>query len=94
LLKLLYWRVAFVREEVGAMAKKSLAGKKVTIKIPRPLYDKIGRVIEGAGYNSVTDFVVYVMRDLMSSHADAEKGTFSPEEMDKVKERLKNLGYL
>ena len=76
------------------MAKKSLAGDKVTIKIPRPLYDKITRVIEGVGYNSVTDFVVYVMRDLMSSHGELEKGTYTAEELAKVKERLKNLGYL
>jgi len=51
------------------MAKRRTASAgKVTLKIPRPLYDKIGRAIAGAGYNSVTDFVVYVMRDLVASH--------------------------
>jgi len=76
------------------MSKRSLSGEKVTLKIPRPLYNKIGRIIEGTGYNSVTDFVVYVMRDLMSMYGDMEKGTFSAGEIDKIKERLKNLGYL
>ena len=66
---------------------------KVTIKIPRPLYAKIGQVIEGAGYNSVTDFVVYVLRDLVASrelpgqHAEQE-------DMERVKQRLRVLGYL
>jgi Arc/MetJ-type ribon-helix-helix transcriptional regulator len=76
------------------MTKRSLATDKVTLKIPRPLYDKISRVIDGTGYNSVTDFVVYVMRDLMSGHSDAEKGTYTQEEMATIKDRLKNLGYL
>ena len=71
---------------------------KVTIKIPRPLYNKISDVIEDAGYNSVTDFVVYVLRDLVVSHELAGKKTgnktSAAEEMEKIKLRLKALGYL
>lgn len=67
---------------------------KVTIKIPRPLYDKIAIVIEGAGYNSVTDFVVYVMRDLVASHEVSLKGTTDAGEIEKVKQRLRALGYI
>lgn len=68
--------------------------EKVTLKIPRPLYNKIAEVIDGAGYNSVTDFVVYILRDLVASHelSDSESGT--GEDMEKVKERLRALGYL
>lgn len=66
---------------------------KVTLKIPRPLYEKIERVILGSGYNSVTDFVVYVLRDLVASHrrGAAERGA---EELEVVKDRLKALGYM
>jgi len=73
---------------------------KVTVKIPRPLYRKIQQVVDGSGFNSPTDFIVYVLRDLMG---EAEGGTegdgqlareFSQEELDDVKRRLKNLGYL
>jgi len=39
---------------------------KVTIKIPRPLYTRIQELIEGSGFNSATDFIVYVLRDLVS----------------------------
>jgi len=66
---------------------------KVTIKIPRPLYDKIAQVTEGAGYNSVTDFVVYVLRDLVTSHDVANHAT-SDEETDRIKQRLRKLGYM
>lgn len=67
---------------------------KVTLKIPRPLYDKIAQVIEGAGYNSVTDFVVYVMRDLVASHHDSPSNGQAQDQLAKVKRRLQALGYL
>ena len=69
---------------------------KVTVKIPRPLYRKIQQVVEESGFNSPTDFIVYVLRDLMGE-ADAEATgppEFTQEELDDVKRKLKNLGYL
>jgi len=67
---------------------------KVTIKIPRPLYEKLSQVIEGAGYNSVTDFVVYVLRDIASTHALSETEPYTEDDLIRVKERLRSLGYL
>ena len=66
---------------------------KVTIKIPRQLYEKIAEAIEGAGYNSVTDFVVYVMRDLVANHQMANHKEPVQDQMDKVRQRLRALGY-
>ena len=40
---------------------------KVTIKIPRPLYNHIKLIKENLGFNSVTDFVVYLLRNIASS---------------------------
>lgn len=89
--------------------KKSRGGDKVTIKIPRTLYERIGQLIDGAGYNSVTEFVCYVLRDVVSSHAQRVASTrpggtfdstapdsaeYSDEEIEQVKERLRSLGYL
>jgi Arc/MetJ-type ribon-helix-helix transcriptional regulator len=65
---------------------------KVTLKIPRPLYDKIRTVIEGSGFSSVNEFVVYVLRDLISTK-DMEKKELSAEEIEAIRQRLKNLGY-
>jgi hypothetical protein len=76
----------------------------VTLKIPRPLYEQLKQVIEGSGFHSVTEFAVYVLRDLVS-HRDrrpkapeptAGPGTepLSPEEIEAIRARLESLGYL
>ncbi len=68
---------------------------KVTVKIPRPLYNKIQAVIEDSGFNSPTDFIVFVLRDLMGRTAPAaEKESFTPDELNDVKSKLEQLGYL
>jgi Arc/MetJ-type ribon-helix-helix transcriptional regulator len=67
---------------------------KVTVKIPRPLYRKIQQVVDGSGFNSPTDFIVYVLRDLMGEADEKSEPDFSQEELDDVKRKLKNLGYL
>jgi Arc/MetJ-type ribon-helix-helix transcriptional regulator len=79
----------------------------VTLKIPRPLYERLKQVIEGSGFHSVTEFVVYVLRDLASHHerpgavpperasAPAEEvEPLSPEEIEAIRRRLESLGYL
>jgi len=67
---------------------------KVTLKIPRPLYDKITKVIEGSGYNSVTDFVVYVMRDMVASSEISHTHPDETTQIHSVKQRLRALGYI
>jgi hypothetical protein len=47
---------------------KREGGGDVTLKIPRPLYDRLKQVIGGSGFHSVTEFAVYVLRDLVSHH--------------------------
>lgn len=66
---------------------------KVTIKIPRPLYNKLKKIIEGTGFSSVNEFIVYVLRDLVSIKEE-NKEELTKEEIQKIRERLKNLGYL
>jgi hypothetical protein len=66
---------------------------KVTIKIPRQLYGKLKQILEGSGYNSVTDFIVYVLRDLVATTRKAE-GKINEAEFEEIKQRLRNLGYL
>jgi Arc/MetJ-type ribon-helix-helix transcriptional regulator len=67
---------------------------KVTIKIPRPLYENLGKIIVGGGFNSVTDFIVYVLRDLISSKSVEKEPSLTKEEIEMIKKRLKSLGYL
>ena len=66
---------------------------KVTVKIPRPLYRKVQLVVDGSGFNSPTDFIVYVLRDLMGE-AEEHSNELTQDELVDVKRKLKNLGYL
>ena len=66
----------------------------------RPLYRRIQQVVEDSGFGSSTDFIVYVLRDLMGETPSQEApptGTgpdFTQDELDAVRRKLKNLGYL
>ncbi len=66
----------------------------VTLKIPRPLYERLRAVIEGTGFHSVTEFCVYVLRDLAAAHGPAEDDALTHEEVAAIRRRLKSLGYL
>ncbi len=76
------------------------ADSKVTIKIPGPLYNRIAEIVAGSGFNSVTDFIVYVLRDLVSAKSDTdipkklEDASLSKDEIEAIRKRLKSLGYL
>jgi Arc/MetJ-type ribon-helix-helix transcriptional regulator len=71
---------------------KSMATDRVTLKIPRPLYEKIKIVIEGSGFSSVNEFVVYILRDLLSVKGTIKR-ELSSEEVEAIRKRLENLGY-
>jgi hypothetical protein len=80
--------------------QKDFPGNKVTIKIPRTLYNRLAETIEGSGFNSVTDFIVYVLRDLVSAQISKresgrkEETSLTEEEINAIRKRLKSLGYL
>ena len=68
---------------------------KVTLKIPRPLYEQLGKIIEGSGFRSVNEFIVYVLRDLVSLKGEGarkEEG-LTKDEVEAIKRLLKQLGY-
>ena len=67
---------------------------KVSIKIPRPLYNSLKVLISDSGFNSVNDFIVYVLRDIVANTPSETGNHLSQEEIETIKERLRNLGYL
>ncbi len=69
--------------------------KYTTVSIPVPLYEKIKKRIEGTGFKSVSDYVTFVLREVLASLEEEEKEeAFSQEQEEKVKDRLRALGYL
>ena len=80
--------------------KDKMEGKKedrkyTTITIPKPLFEKLEKIIANTGFSSVSDYVTYLLRNHVSEinqiHTKKEK---APKEHDAIIERLKSLGYL
>jgi predicted CopG family antitoxin len=67
---------------------------RVTIKIPRELYQGLVKMIEGTGFSSVTELIVFVMRNLASSGEIEGEDKLTEEEVRAIRERLRRLGYL
>lgn len=63
------------------------------VSIPTSLYKKIEEMIKGTEFSSVASFVAKVLRERLSQEKAAEE-VFSKEDEEKVKERLKALGYI
>ncbi len=69
--------------------------KYTTVSIPIPLAKKIKKRMEGTGFTSISSYVTYVLRQVISSIEEEEQQEgFSKEDEEKVKERLRALGYL
>jgi len=69
--------------------------KYTTITIPKPMYDKLSRIIEHTGFSSVSDYVTYVIRDLIAEMGESKtaKGAKSREKSEIMK-KLHALGYV
>jgi len=69
---------------------------KATIKIPRNLYNNLKSLIDDSGFDSVTDFVVYVLRDIASTPKLLVKDDkiWNKREVELVKDKLRQLGYI
>jgi len=77
------------------MNEEKESNKYTTISIPTPLAQKIKKRIEGTGFNSLSSYVTYVLREVISNIEEEEQDeAFSKEDEEKVKERLRALGYL
>jgi Arc/MetJ-type ribon-helix-helix transcriptional regulator len=67
-----------------------------TVSIPKPLVEKIKERMKGTGFPSVSSYVTYVLRQVLSSIEEDERSreAFSKEDEEKVKQRLRDLGYI
>ena len=70
----------------------------VKVIIPKSLYDRYKRLsdkVRELGFNSIDDFVSYLLRNALSELEEEEvENAFSEEEEEKIKERLRALGYI
>jgi len=72
----------------------AMTEKGKTIEIPESLYERLKVRIQGTSFQSVSDYVANVLREKLASEEKADPTRYTKEEEEKVKERLKALGYL
>lgn len=63
------------------------------VSIPASLYRKIEALIGGTETASVSSYVTKVLRERLSQEGDSAEA-FSKEDEEKIKQRLKALGYI
>ena len=71
-----------------------LTEKSRTIDIPESLFERLTARIKGTNFQSVSDYVASVLREKLAGEEKADSTRYTREEEEKVKERLKALGYL
>ncbi|TXT65272.1 MAG: hypothetical protein BAJALOKI1v1_450002 [Promethearchaeota archaeon] len=78
------------------MTEENNKVKYTTVSIPKPLVKKIKERMKGTGFSSVSSYVTYVLRQVLSSIEEEEKSNqaFTKEEEEMVKKRLRDLGYI
>lgn len=72
-----------------------MMGRKeyTSISIPKKLHEKIKDMIEDTSFVSVSEFTKNVLRDIVSD-GEITESQLSREEVEKVRKRLRKLGYL
>ena len=63
-----------------------------TISLPLPLINSVKEKIEGTGIHSVSAYVAFILRQILSSSKAGE--VLDKEDEEDLKNRLKSLGYL
>lgn len=71
---------------------KELDREKTIISIPALLADKISEKTKKTDFASVSDYTTFVLRQMLMESADKEKISASDEE--RIKDKLRKLGYL
>jgi len=70
-----------------------VSGETVEVRIKKELYDKAVKFIkEQGGFDSVEELIEFLLSEVLEE--GAEEQALSPEEEEKVKERLRKLGYM
>ena len=72
--------------------------KFTSVSIPVPLFRKVEERIKGTGFTSVSSYVTYVLREIIAEEErqepDEDDSPFSKEDEERVKDRLRALGYI
>ncbi len=70
-----------------------MSSEKVPVYISKELYEKVKKAVEEqGGFSSVEEFIEFVLNEVLSE--ETSEVAMSKEDEEKVKERLRALGYI
>ncbi len=70
-----------------------MSEEKKNVPIPAEIYDAIAQRVKETEFNSVEEYVTFVLEEVIKDE-DEEETPFTPEDEEEVKKRLRALGYL
>ena len=67
---------------------------RVSVFLPKDLYEKVRRHIKSfqREFSSVEQYIIFVLREAVKEEIESRQD-YTSEEEEKIKERLKHLGY-
>jgi len=69
--------------------------KSRAVLLTAKLYGQIEERVKATDFSSVDEYVTFVLEEILKDDEEQEKGeTFSKEDEEEVRQRLKGLGYL
>ncbi len=72
--------------------EKEIKDRFTTVSIPKPLADKTKKMIENTGFTSLSSFVEYVLREIVSEERGKKYARI--ERLEGVENKLRRLGYM
>ncbi len=76
------------------MQEKTGAEKYTSVQIPTKLVEQIEKRIQGTEFPTVTSYVTFVLSEVVSETEPEQKEALSKEDDERIKDRLRSLGYL
>ena len=68
---------------------------KISVDIPKDVYEGVEKRVKVTEFNSVEEYVAYVLRQVLEQVGkEPGEAAYSREDEERVKERLRSLGYL
>jgi len=65
--------------------------KEIILKISNDLYNKLKERAETSGFSEVEEYLKFAIEEIISSKEDSP---YSEDDEEKVKQRLRDLGYI
>lgn len=81
--------------DLGKIILEKTSPTNTIILIPTSLYNRIKALIEDTSFKDPQDYIVFVLREVVSIHEQRKsEEPFTREDVERVKEKLRALGYL